>query len=151
VRGTRSLRSNTLVHGVLLDTRDETLGLVTGRLPKRDGEIALDALTAERMSWEGSGRGMFAASKPALTGRAEHLERAAPEVPERASESDAERINAAIGVRPGDTVTSFRLLGPRKTFEVVGVTSPPPLGGRPQAWVSLDDLWEVSGKTNDAP
>lgn len=147
VRASRSLRSNTLVHGVLLDTRDRSVALVNGRLPRSDGEIALDALTAERMSWEGSGRGMFAAGKPALTGRAEHLDADTPVVPDRASADEARRINAAIGVRPGDTVTAFRLLGPRKDFEVVGVTSPPPLGGRPQAWVSLDDLWAVSGKT----
>lgn len=145
-RAPRSLRASTLVHGVLLDTGGDQLEILTGRLPQRPGEIAIDALTAERLSWEGAGRGLLATNKPALTGRAVHLDRDVPQVPESAHAREAARINAAIGVRLGDTVTASRLLGPRRDFEVIGVTVPPPLGGRPQAWMALDDLWEVTGK-----
>jgi putative ABC transport system permease protein len=146
VRTARTLRSSTLTHGVNLNEEAPDLNLQVGRLPERAGEIVIDALTAERLSWDGAGRGVFSTDKPALTGSAKYLNIKPVEIPERGSADQATEINASIGVRPGDTVTGFRLLGPRRSFEVVGVTVPPPLGGRPQAWMSIEDLWEVTGR-----
>jgi putative ABC transport system permease protein len=145
-RAQRPLRAGTLVHGLLLDTGDDTRRLRAGRLPRAPGEVAIDALTAERLSWDGAGRGILTTDKPALTGLAPHLDRDRPEVPETATADEAARVNAAVGVRVGDSVTASRLLGPRRPFTVVGITISPPLGGRPQAWMSLDDLWAVTGK-----
>lgn len=146
VRTTRTLRASTLTHGVDLAQARANLNLQMGRLPEHSGEIAIDALTAERLSWDGAGRGVFSSDKPALTGSAKYLDQSPVEIPERVSPEEVAGINASVGVRPGDTLTGFRLLGPRRSFTVVGVTVPPPLGGRPQAWMSIEDLWEVTGR-----
>jgi len=145
-RAQRSLRASALIHGYKEGASHTGLRLLQGRMPTAPGEITIDALTAERLSWGAAGKGLLSLGSKALTGKAAHLDRAIPAVPEQASHDDAQEINAAIGVRPGDEVTAFRLFGPRKQFTVVGVTMPPPLGGRPQAWVSLEDLWTIAGQ-----
>lgn len=146
VRTSRNLRASALIHGAQRKDMAPDFQLRVGRLPEVPGEITIDALTAERLSWNAAGRGLLATGQKSLTGRAVHLDRPAPNVPQTSFRGEAEKINEAIGVRVGDEVTAFRLFGQRKVFTVVGITVPPPLGGRPQAWVSLDDLWEIAAK-----
>lgn len=142
VRGNRVLRATSLAHGVWFSEGNARLELIAGTMPSDRGQVVIDALTAERLSWEyGSESG-----STLLSGRAEHLSSGAPEIPETAAAAEAGQVNARVGVRPGDRVQVFRLLGKRREFEVVGVAAPPPLGGRPQIWMSMPDVEEIIGR-----
>ncbi|KAA0215575.1 MAG: ABC transporter permease [Leptolyngbya sp. PLA3] len=145
VRSERMLRTSSLAHGVWFARGDTRLELIAGRMPTNRGQIVIDALTAERLSWEYAPTGSAGGSR-LLSGRAEHLKLKPPVVPENATRPQAEDVNRAVGVRPGDRVTMFRLFGRRWEFEVVGVAAPPPLGGRPQVWVSMPDVEEILGR-----
>ncbi len=145
IRQTRMLRATVLVHGVWFSQGDVRLDLIAGRMPTDRGEVVLDALSAERLSWLGHGAGVFSSTRKTLSGNAAHLAMPEPAVPEHASASQAEAINAALGVRPGDTIRVVRLLRPVSELRVVGIASAPPLGGRPQAWFSMPDLAALSG------
>ena len=134
------------------EATDRGLTLVAGRLPSGPGEIAIDAMTAERLSWSFARSGEFLAGI-ALTGKlAEHLQTEPIDVPESTADaSEADRINAAQGVRPGDTV-EVRRGGLLNRFRegtdvtVVGIVKPPPLGGRPQAYMPIDTLGMLTDK-----
>lgn len=145
LKQTRVLRTSSLAHGVWFSQADLQLELIAGRMPTDRGQIVIDALTAERLSWtyqaESSARGLAL-----LSGRAPHLGLGPRAIPDSAPEPLAEAINRSVGVRPGDRVQVFRLFGRRRQFEVVGIAAPPPLGGRPQIWMSMPDLEEVSGR-----
>ncbi|MCW5763416.1 MAG: FtsX-like permease family protein [Phycisphaeraceae bacterium] len=145
VRTTRLLRATVLVHGVWFSQGGARVDLIAGRMPTDRGEVVLDALTAERLSWLGHGTGVFSSNRKTLSGNATHLTMPEPVVPELANPSRAETINAAIGVRPGDTIRVVRLFRAPEELRVVGIAAAPPLGGRPQAWFSMPDLAALSG------
>jgi putative ABC transport system permease protein len=144
-RASKILRATVFVHGVWFSEGDIRLTLIDGRMPQERGEIVLDALSAERLSWLGAGSGVFSANRKTLSGQADHLNLPVPSVPALATADEAASINAAIGVRPGDTIEVVRLFRPVVPLKVVGIAAAPPMGGRPQAWFSLPDLAALSG------
>ncbi|RMH14113.1 MAG: ABC transporter permease, partial [Planctomycetota bacterium] len=149
VRTQRLLRTSSLAHGVWFSTGQVNLKLIAGRMPTDRGEIVIDALTARRLSWIEAVESFGSNVLQLGSSTSRHLDLKPIPVPERASTAEqAARINEHVGVRPGDRVTVFRLLGPRRTLEVVGVAAPPPLGGRPQVWISMPDLAEILRKEN---
>ena len=132
------------------DIDPDVLGprLIAGRLPTRDAEILIDALLAQRLSYafaQGS-----AADRAQLSLRSidtDPLLKPIPPPPTGVTEpADAERFNRAVGVRVGDVVGVIRLFRPTIELRVVGITEPPPLGGRPQAFASFATLARVSGR-----
>lgn len=144
----RVLRATTFVHGVWFSEGGARLTLIDGRMPTDRGQIVIDALTAKRLSWLGNRTSVFSKSSQADGSDAVAFALPVPTVPPQASETEAQRINAAVGLRVGDRVDVVRLLRPRQEFEVVGIAASPPLGGRPQAWFSVIDLEELSGEAN---
>ncbi|MEM1184897.1 MAG: FtsX-like permease family protein [Planctomycetota bacterium] len=149
--------------------------IITGRVPERDGEVMIDALFAEKLSFafverrrdvgEGSGY-----STPGT--EIEYLDLPVPDIAGGASSPEAAlALNEAVGVRPGDAaeaVQQFRTpvsldrvgvsqelqMGLAQLFsrtvplEVVGISAPPPLGGLPQAMMSLDSLASITGDSD---
>ena len=145
VRSERVLRASSLAHGVWFSQTDQRLDLIAGQMPTDRGQIIIDALTAERLSWAFSAESAVRGPQ-LLSGRSEHLQLKPREIPEFATENEAAEINRSVGVRPGDRVQVFRLFGRRREFEVVGIAAPPPLGGRPQIWMSMPDIEEITGR-----
>lgn len=138
--------SSALAVGVPLDhARLTDLTLLAGRLPQREGEVVIDALLAERFTPE---RALEAQgpSLPLRGGDTAYLAQPAPEVPALGDAALARRINAAVGPRPGDTIRIVRLLRSPIELTIVGITEPPPLGGRPRAYAGLDTLATITGR-----
>ncbi|HZW09286.1 MAG TPA: FtsX-like permease family protein [Phycisphaerales bacterium] len=135
--------------------RVRPLELLAGRFPEAQGEIVIDGLLAERMTHEyqseDRGSGRYGLSIGTAVYGSEAIE-----LPERAdSAEEASALNARVGVRVGDTLEVVRtggaldllrrLGGPAPPLTVVGVVRQPPLGGRPQVYMSLDTLAAVLG------
>ncbi|MFT5424097.1 MAG: putative ABC transport system permease protein [Phycisphaerales bacterium] len=121
------------------------LRLIAGRPPEKTGEIVIDALLAQRLSSDYNAKSK--ADNAMVIGRARiaYLDRPTPELPESADAATAERLNRGVGPRPGDTVNVVRFLKRTIPLTVVGITEPPPLGGRPQAYASLATSALVAG------
>lgn len=176
VRGTRVLTTDAMANGVDLGREFGVRPpvLIAGRLPEKPGEILVDAQLAERLSIayvearESAGRFNHAGTET------EFLELAAPEIPDRvADDAEAAGINELVGLRPGARVSVLRLFRSPVSFEqlenrfgisrealtnvmkvfrsavtleVVGISRPPPLGGAPQVFMSLETMWTVTGR-----
>jgi ABC-type antimicrobial peptide transport system permease subunit len=142
--------------GIGIDPRAEArlrpIRIVAGRAPEAPGEIVIDATLAGRLTWQGS---LEQVRKIGVFDRADPLiarDGQAPVAPAPATaptnEAEAEASNDLQGVRLGDTVTVRRLFGTSE-LTVVGMSEPPPLGGRPQAFLTLDGLREAVGREGD--
>lgn len=127
--------------------------LLFGRLPTAVDEIVIDALLAQRLSHayatgsrKRDGFGPLVRVEPWLGSPRAPLPTGA------VSPREAERINAERGVRVGDEIEVVRqlvrqldlplsgLLSRRTSLRVVGIAAQPPLGGRPQAYMTLEGL-----------
>lgn len=123
------------------------LDLLAGRLPEREGEVVIDALLATRLGWEyasarSKGRGFELIRPPPARRFTEALD-----MPDRVESAEqASRINTKQGVRLGDTIEVVRLLRAPIRLTVVGVSAQPPLGGRPQCWVTLETAQRITGE-----
>ncbi len=119
--------------------------LLDGRLPQAPGEIAIDAMLASRLTWEGSQQASRRAI--AITGSHDPLIDEAPIEPPGGdiSEQEAEAYNRLQGVRVGDTVRLVRLLRQPVELRVVGIYPPRPFDGRPRAVASMDFLQSLRG------
>ncbi|MBL9032595.1 MAG: ABC transporter permease [Phycisphaerae bacterium] len=130
--------------------------LVMGRMPTADDEVVIDLALVQRLTIEqsmpGKKRDGFLSINAAPVRAAETLARV--EVPERTGDAaEAGRINAAQFVGVGETVEVLKqvyfgmdaalgLRGLRRATElrVVGLAEAPPLGGRPQAYLTMGAL-----------
>ncbi|GIW74160.1 MAG: hypothetical protein KatS3mg103_0682 [Phycisphaerales bacterium] len=144
-------RANAMGHGI--DPQAEALlrpiRMLAGRAPQADDEVVLDATLAGRLTYLGSQQevrklGVLDRPDPLIAADGEPP---VPPVPDRppADAQQARAYNQLLGVRLGDTITVRRLLGSR-TLRVVGMSEPPPLGGRPQAFLTLDGLRRATGR-----
>lgn len=146
-RQPRTLDLSTVVYGVDFTSWQllRPIELVAGRMPEAPGEIVVDGLVTERLTHSylaedrGSGRyGLTVGTSVAGTPRSE--------IPEVVStEAEAQRLNARVGLRLGDVLRVRRLLRAPSEFTVVGIARQAPLGGRPQAYTSLDSLAAAVG------
>lgn len=123
--------------------------MVEGRWPERPGEVVLDEMLAGRLSRDASPGSLL--SQVSRVGRGKgQRERVEPRVDPMPLMSDSqehsERLNRAWELRPGDTVRWVRLLRRPVTLTVVGIVAQPPLGGRSNAYVLLDDLADQTGQ-----
>lgn len=120
--------------------------LIEGRLPREPGEVIVDAMLAERLSYEYVNTKETRPSFAIGAGSVDYLDRPAPSLPESVSDARAaERLNAAIGVRVGDTIGIARLFRRDVPLRVVGIAQAPPLGGRPRAYVVRQTLADLLG------
>lgn len=130
--------------------------ILAGRLPKSDDEVVLDAFAAQQMTAEVGAKARDG-WKPApafarsFAGAPWRTPEPRPELPDETRDpAEAARLNASVGVRVGDTVSAVELLvdaarlgfalpsmRERRALKVVGIAAPPPLGGRPQAYLTL--------------
>ncbi len=136
-----------VVHGIDLARWQQLrpLELITGRLPEAPGEIVVDSLFAERMThtYQGVDRG---SGRYGLSMGIAVYETDRPMIPERVeTQEEAEVLNARVGLRLGDTLEIKRFLRAPSRVTVVGIAHQPPLGGRPQAYMSLDSLAAAIG------
>ena len=173
VRKDRTLTTDAMANGVDLETEFEIRPpiMISGRLPAARGEIAVDAQLAERLSWAYANETEEAMNSLGVD--TDYLSRPVPDLPERANETEALALNRDVGLRVGSRVSVLRLFRSPVSFEqlenrfgisregltdfmklfrssvtleIVGITQPPPLGGAPQVYMSLDTLYTVTGR-----
>jgi putative ABC transport system permease protein len=148
--------------------------LITGRLPTKPGEILIDAQLAERLSFAYVNARELQGEFNTAGTETDYLALPQPQIAaDPVAEAQARAANQAVGVRPGSPVSVLRLFRSpvsfeqlenrfgvsrealtnvmalfraAATFEVVGITEPPPLGGAPQAFMSLDSFYTVTGR-----
>ncbi len=125
----------------------QALRLIDGRLPEKAGEVVVDAMLAERLSFTYVETRTLRPSFAVGAGRVDYLDGPASELGGvAAGESDAARLNAAVGVRVGDEVRVRRLLRRDVALTVVGIAESPPLGGRPRAFVTYGTIATLTGR-----
>lgn len=115
--------------------------LEEGRLPERDGEVAIDSYLA----WRLSGEAVVESGS-----RSSNIVRGAADFIAPTGEVGVERAvreNRAVRVAVGDELKvtrfgAFRQLGP---LRVVGIVKQPPMGGRPHCYLTLDALGRLTG------
>lgn len=150
---------NTLVIS-LADPRDQKIrpiDLAEGRLPERDGEIALSQVLLARLNGNAGVDGRRSSTLSRLTTRLadaispSELPKGLDLGPERAASAEdaaARTTGHAIGL--GSRIHVPRLLGAPLEFTIVGVTKSELLGGRPQAWVVRANLERATGQAGKA-
>lgn len=131
--------------------------LLAGRWPEREGEIVLDAFLAQLLSGVAKVKGERLPI-PSMN-RRRSFEGENPALPPTAlSQADADAANRAQVLRVGeslelvrqmDVVGDLRLtlpsLAPPLKLAVVGVCAQPPLGGRAQAYMTMEALGAIAG------
>jgi putative ABC transport system permease protein len=165
VRRPREFSSAALTLTVVPDSPREALlpppELMLGRLPAAANEAVLDDLLAFRLTYSyataaehrdgfflpGSADEPHPPIDPVLR----------PAVPDRAAtEAEARRINRAQGVAVGDEIEVSRQAIPglgidipglsrSAKLRIVGIASMPPLGGRPQVYLTLEGFQRLTG------
>lgn len=149
-RRSRTLRVSPLVRAVVDDAgwKLRPVQVIAGRLPAAQGEIAIDAFTASRLS-------VMADEDLALNGIGvvvgDPARFALPPVPvpeTAVTEAEARRINDRQGARLGSTVEVRRLLGQPARLTIVGITARPPLGGRPRAFMTYPGMSALIGRAD---
>lgn len=134
----------------LTDERAAEIKLLAGRLPRGADEVVVDALLAERLSIRGESLRTSTANRGIAKLGAPKPGETRPALPESTEDERlAATLNAGQRVLLGDVVTVTRLLRPSSPLRVVGIAPQPPLGGRPQAYMSIDALAalaDVEGK-----
>ncbi|MFG0285866.1 MAG: ABC transporter permease [Phycisphaerales bacterium JB039] len=139
------IRTSAAASGITLDRPDLwPERMLAGRLPQGPGEIAIDAMLATRLTWEGSKSdsrqfSLVAALNPLIDKPA--IEPPSGEI----SAADAAAYNALQGVRIGDTVSLVRMLRMPVELKVVGIYAPRPFDGRPRCVATMDFLQSLRG------
>ncbi len=127
--------------------------LLRGRQATGPGEIVIDARIAQRLSFAYADAYNADGSVGIMDDPVAYLDLLPPAEMERAeTESQAMKINAGVGVRIGDTLVVPRLFGRAQNLVVVGIAEPPPLGGKPIAYMTLetlDGLGRKRGRVSD--
>ncbi|XVJ58943.1 MAG: FtsX-like permease family protein [Tepidisphaera sp.] len=154
-REVRAFSVNTLIIslGSELDQKIRPIDLAEGRLPQKDGEIALSQVLLERLRGrEGkdarrSSRLSQLTSRLADTIAAGDMPKGLDLGPEKAASlEEAVALNAKADIGIGGRIQIVRFFGGPMEFTIVGVTKSELLGGRPQAWVTRPSLEKATGQ-----
>ncbi len=131
--------------------------LLQGRLPQRDDEVVIDAALAHRLSVTYAQQtkkrdGLIPVWRSDVLNAPQRLD--VP--PSTIDAREAERINASRRIALGDRIEVARQLIPQlktpltglfqtnTTLTVVGIAAQPPLGGRPQVYLTLNAITALS-------
>ncbi len=124
-----------------LEIGSRRVQLLLGRNATGAGEIVIDARVAQRLSFAYTDAGARGGSVGLMSDPIGYMSLEAPDASSVADTAEhADRLNAGIGVRVGDTLLVPRLFGRMQTLEVVGIAEPPPLGGKPIGYTTLETL-----------
>lgn len=121
------------------------LPIVEGRLPVTANEIAIDTLLADRLAGREGDSGAMGgaiAMQNILLSKNEKLD--APNAPKAVADLHNEQVEIEVG----DTIEQVSGLIRQRTkvLTVVGIVEPPPLGGRPQAYMTREALADLVGE-----
>jgi putative ABC transport system permease protein len=150
-RSVETYQASTNVDG--LDPANDALirkqPLVEGRLPQADDEIVLDEDLVKRLGKTGSlsmlgqgGLSVFARGTGEIT-------KADPGPSRVEDDAQATALNASAGPAVGDFVEVVRVGQPPRRLTIVGITAPPPLGGKSWSYMTIPGLSKhsaLSGK-----
>ncbi len=145
---TLTLKASALALGVSFEDEEHVrpITILAGREARDAGEIVIDAGLADRLTWLAARDAEASLAGFALAAGTGVWETPTPEVPDRVDDAArAEQINRRVGVRVGDEVEIVRLFRRPVRLTVVGIAAQPPLGGRPQAFMTLDGLASITG------
>ncbi|MEM9374554.1 MAG: FtsX-like permease family protein, partial [Planctomycetota bacterium] len=122
------------------------VGLIAGRYPKQPGEMLIDAALARRLTFGDVERKRLGEPMNVFADPAGYLE-LPPVAPDQtaANAEDAREANAGVGIRVGDSVDVVRMFRERGRLTVVGIAEPSPIGGKPFAVISREELGGMAG------
>ncbi|QOI99586.1 MAG: FtsX-like permease family protein [Phycisphaeraceae bacterium] len=126
--------------------------LLEGRLPRARGEVVVSEVLLARLRGDEGPQGVRSTAMTRLTSRLSGLGVAGLPVdvdpgPERAgSGAEAVALTAARRVGVGSTIEAVRLPAAPVTLTIVGVAKSELLGGRAQAYTTLDTLGAIIAK-----
>jgi len=117
--------------------------VVEGRLPRSADEIAIDTLLADRLAGREGDAGAMGGGvsmQKVMLDTNERLD--APPL----GKAKAEAFNEEVTVGVGDSVEHVSKYLRRRmgVLKIVGIVEPPPLGGRPQAYMTREGLASIS-------
>lgn len=140
------MASSAMGNGVDLEMefRIRPIELKEGRLPAGEDEVVLDELLIERLN-EPKKKGLTNIVPGAfltMGGSAVDPARFGPA--EAATEAEAKALTAKAALGVGGEVEFVRALRPPVKLKVVGIASQPPLGGRPQAYMTAAGLAKLT-------
>ena len=128
--GERRLGALAVGHGVVGDL---PVALIEGRVPAGPDEIVVDQALLKRLTSPRRVRTEAGDARQDGTGQA-------------LTADEAARRNAELVLHVGDRITYTRLLARARELEVVGIAEQPPLGGRPQCYMTIDALQQLTGQ-----
>ncbi len=144
-RSPRSMTATSIAVGIVPADEEHIRSreLVEGRWPAAPCEIAIDEMLAGRLSRNAQPGSVL--SQVSRVGRGAGLRELIPPRPASEPEfvgsaAEADALNRAFDLRAGDEVRWIRLFKPAVVLKVVGIVAQPPLGGRSQAYVMLEEL-----------
>jgi len=122
--------------------------LVEGRYPSDPNEIVIDELLAERLSYSKETTGGAPEAGTVLFQDEAEVERTDGDI----TPAQAARHNRSQVARVGDELSvrrsfAIRLFGKDEQVTIVGIARQPPLGGRPQCYMTRDGLAALTGET----
>jgi len=142
-------RVSAFVTGVDFETEFEArpVALIAGRYPIDENEVLIDAALARRMTFGDAERKRAGKPTDVFADPTAYLDTEPVTEGETApDEVSARARNTGVGVRVGDTVGVVRMFHQRGELTVVGIAKPSPIGGKPYAIVTRDQLGALSGK-----
>lgn len=143
-------RTTTPIYGIdpAIETSVRPLAIAEGRLPTAPDEIAVDRALQKRLS-EPSGQFRLGNAAMTLLSRTSGMgimkDDPGPET--TATLEEAQRLNAEMGLKLGDRVEVIRFRQDPITLRVVGILEPPPLGGTPRGFMTVEGLARATGQT----
>ena len=148
-RGFLEVRATALAFGIEPSGIDlRPVDLVAGRLAQAEGEIVIDQLLAERLSWRWATAPDKKLGFAVAAGASEVAEPIRPVPMVVTRDDEAGEINSRSGVWLGDVIEMPRLFRDGVPLEVVGIAAQPPLGGRPQAYMTVEGLRVLKGEAD---
>lgn len=139
--------SATAMGNAISEQNAHAIRLVAGRLPEAPDEIAIDLELVRRLAPADSigdePDPAFVFSEPEERGQVQSV---TPDEAKRHNEQQAVRVGDTITAIEGENVAAAvaRLMGRQRALQVVGIAAQPPMGGRAQAYMTLEGLRELT-------
>jgi len=122
------------------DAKVRRIKLLSGRNAQADDEIVLDQTLATRLSKENTTVGIGQIGLSLLARGSGEVSRANPGPASVPTAAKADELNAQSTPRPDDWVELVRFGDKARRLTVVGIAEPPPLGGAPWGYMTIQGL-----------